>query len=107
MKYSREFTIKLDSGNKVSSLTELLKKFNLVKEPKKEKKRNVVLDITITLPRKKAKRRVTVFSNFVKVGWDQYSIKHDHYTGYEYVIIEGERYEVVRDVCGQGYLVEV
>ena len=74
----------------------------------KKKKKDMTIDITISVPvRSKPKRKVRVFSNFVKVGWDQYSIKVDPYTRYEYVIIKGNRYEVVRDIFGKGYLVEL
>lgn len=74
----------------------------------KRKKKDMTIDITISVPVKsKPKRKVRVFSNFVKVGWDQYSIKIDPYTRYEYVIIKGNRYEVVRDIFGKGYLVEL
>lgn len=91
---------------KVSTIEKILKELNAEKEEKKSNK--VVLDITITIPAKKRpKRKVKVFSNFVKVGWDQYSIKYDRYTGYEYVIIDGVRYEIARNAFGQGYLVEI
>jgi hypothetical protein len=77
------------------------------KEPKKEN--NMILNIEITLPKAtpKPKRKVRVFSNFVKVGWDQYAIKVDPYTGYEYVKINGKRYEVVRDYFHSGVLIEI
>ena len=73
---------------------------------KEKKKKDMTINITISRPAQK-KHKVRVFTNFVKVGWDQYSIKHDSYTGYEYVIIKGNRYEVVRDIFGKGYLVEI
>jgi hypothetical protein len=76
------------------------------KSLKKEKK-NMILNIEISLPRaSKPKRKVRVFSNFVKVGWDQYRIHIDPFTGYEYVKINGKRYEVARDYFRQGYLIE-
>jgi hypothetical protein len=74
----------------------------------KKSKKDMTINITISTPKvAKPKRKVRVFTNFVKVGWDQYSIKIDPYTGYEYVLIKGNRYEVVRDVLGKGYLVEI
>lgn len=76
------------------------------KSLKKEKK-NMILNIEISLPRaSKPKRKVRVFSNFVKVGWDQYRIHIDPFTGYEYVKINTKRYEVVRNLFNQGVLVE-
>lgn len=77
------------------------------KKPKKEK--DMIIDITISLPKStpKPKRKVRVFNNFVKVGWNQYRIKIDPFTGYEYVKIDGKRYEVVRDYFNQGVLVEI
>lgn len=77
------------------------------KQPKKEK--DMIIDITISLPKAtpKPKRKVRVFNNFVKVGFDQYSIKIDPFTGYEYVKINGKRYEIARDYFNRGLLVEV
>lgn len=75
----------------------------------KTKKENMIIDITISLPKAtpKPKRKVRVFNNFVKVGWNQYSIKIDPFNGYEYVKIDGKRYEIARDVFHQGVLVEI
>jgi hypothetical protein len=69
----------------------------------------MIIDITISLPKAtpKPKRTVRVFNNFVKVGFDQYKIRIEPWTGYEYVVINGKRYEVVRDYFNQGVLVEV
>jgi hypothetical protein len=76
------------------------------KQQKPEKE--MIIDITISLPKApKPKRKVRVFSNFVKVGFDQYTIKIDPFTGYEYVKIEGKRYEVARDIFSRGVLVEI
>jgi hypothetical protein len=77
------------------------------KKPKKEK--DMIIDITISLPKatQKPKRKVRVFNNFVKVGWSQYGIKIDPFTGYEYVKINGKRYEIVRDIFNQGVLIEI
>lgn len=74
----------------------------------KENKKDMVIDITITLPKaQKPKRKVRVFSNFVKVGFRQFSIKIDPFTGYEYVLIDGKRYEIARDFFNRGVLVEI
>lgn len=84
---------------------ELLK---VQKQQKQEKE--MIIDITIKLPSvkvEKPKRRVRVFSNFVKVGFNQYSIRIDPFTGYEYVKIDGKRYEIVRDYFNRGVLVEI
>ena len=105
MTYSKEFIVTLEKSKKRSSTVSDL--IEAILHKKEEKKSNPVVDITITVSKKTPKRKVRVFSNFVKVGWDQYSIKHDAYTGYEYVVIKGNRYEVVRDIFGQGYLVEL
>jgi len=80
---------------------------NLPQKQQKPKE-EMIIDITISLPKaQKPKRKVRVFSNFVKVGFDQYSIKIDPFTGYEYVKIEGKRYEIVRDFFNRGVLVEI
>jgi hypothetical protein len=78
------------------------------KETKKEKE-PMIIDITISLPKvtPKPKRKVRVFSNFVKVGFDQYSIKIDPFSGNEYVKINGVRYEILRDFFNRGVLVEI
>jgi hypothetical protein len=76
-------------------------------EQLKPEKKNMILNIEISLPRAaKPKRKVRVFSNFVKVGWDQYRIHIDPFTGYEYVKINNKRYEVVRNLFNQGVLIE-
>ena len=78
----------------------------LLKTQKQQKE--MIIDITITLPKVvKPKRKVRVFSNFVKVGFNQYSIRIDPFTGYEYVKIEGKRYEILRDYFNRGVLVEI
>jgi len=78
----------------------------LLKTQKQQKE--MIIDITITLPKvAKPKRKVRVFSNFVKVGFDQYSIRIDPFSGYEYVVIEGKRYEILRDYYNRGVLVEI
>lgn len=84
------------------------KEFLTVQE-KPKKKSNMILNIEISLPKvtPKPKRKVRVFNNFVKVGWDQYSIKIDPYTGYEYVKINGKRYEISRNIFNQGILIEM
>jgi len=71
-------------------------------------KNNMIIDITISLPKvQKPKRKVRVFNNFVKVGFNQYSIRIDPFTGYEYVKINGNRYEIARDIWNRGVLVEI
>ena len=84
------------------------KEFLKVQEKPKEEKK-MIIDIVISLPKvaPKPKRKVRVFSNFVKVGWQQYRINIDLFTGNEFVVIEGKRYEVVRDYFNQGVLVEI
>jgi hypothetical protein len=77
---------------------------------KTKNKKDMTIDITISLPKASApkpKRKVRVFTNFVKVGFDQYSIKIDPFTGYEYVKINGKRYEIVRNIFNRGVLVEI
>jgi hypothetical protein len=109
MKKSREITILLNEKPvqkpKLHWYEELVK---IQQKPKVEVKKNMTIDITITLPKaQKPKRKVTVFSNFVKVGFDQYNIKIDPFTGYEYVKIDGKRYEIARDIFNRGVLVEI
>jgi hypothetical protein len=80
----------------------------LEKKQQKTEKENMIIDITISLPKApKPKRKVRVFSNFVKVGFNQYTIRIDPFTGYEYVKIDGKRYEVIRDLFNRGVLVEI
>ena len=82
--------------------------FKELQKKQQKPKEEMIIDITISLPKApKPKRKVRVFSNFVKVGFDQYTIKIDPFTGYEYVKIEGKRYEVARDIFNRGVLVEI
>jgi hypothetical protein len=75
---------------------------------RKRKKDDMIIDIEIRVPVAKPKKnKVRVFSNFVKVGFQQYSIKKDFWTDNEYVVIKNHRYEILRDVFGKGYLVEL
>lgn len=125
-KSNNKFAIIIDTKEKVPTLIEAineefqnnnLKSFSIPKlyekllgikeKPKKEK--DMIIDITISLPKAtpKPKRKVRVFNNFVKVGWNQYSIRIDPFTGYEYVKINSKRYEVVRDYFNQGVLIEI
>jgi hypothetical protein len=108
MNKSNEITILLNNREvpvtKKHWYEELLK----IQQKPKEEKKNMTIDITITLPKaQKPKRKVRVFSNFVKVGFDQYSIRIDPFTGYEYVKIDGKRYEIARDIYNRGVLVEI
>lgn len=98
----KTYKVSSDFDNMVEELYLLAGKEN------KRKKNNMVIDITISLPKQapKPKRKVRVFANFVKVGFDAYAIKVDSFTGTEYVDIKGNRYYVVRDIFGKGYLVE-
>jgi hypothetical protein len=86
----------------------ILDQLNLLTGKERKNKDNMIINVKISVPKKvEKKHKVRVFSTFVKVGWNQYSIKRDFFTDREYVIIKGNRYEVVRDVFGQGYLVEL
>ena len=87
---------------------EILEELHLCAGKERKSKNNMKVNITISVPKKVAKKhKVRVFTNFVKVGWDQYSIKRDFFTDREYVIIKGNRYEIVRNIFGQGYLDEL
>jgi hypothetical protein len=83
--------------------------FRGTQQKETKKKDPMIIDITISLPKvtPKPKRKVRVFSNFVKVGFDQYSIKIDPFSGNEYVKINGVRYEILRDFFNRGVLVEI
>jgi|GEM_PF-4996675 hypothetical protein len=85
----------------------IIEELNLFAGNKKQQE-DMRIELTIKLPvAHKPKRKVRVFSNFVKVGFDQYNIKIDPFTGYEYVKIDGKRYEIARNIWGRGVLVEV
>ena len=79
-----------------------------VLEPVKVKKEEpkMIIDITITRPAPKKREPkvlpVRVFNTFVKIGYRQYKIYIDLFDGYEYVTIDGIRYEVNRPAFGSG-----
>ena len=92
---------------KITNFKRIIEYLEDVKKPK-ERKPNMTIEIEISMPVAKKKRKVTVFSNFVKAGLDRYRIRRDAFTGYEYVLIDGNRYEIARDFwTGKGYLVEI
>jgi len=87
----------------IKKIIEFLGEIEKPKQPQR-----MTLDIVINLSAPKKKRKVTVFNNFVKVGFDQYRIKRDFFTDDEYAIIDGKRYEIYRNPwTGRGYLVEI
>jgi len=77
-----------------------------VAEPVKKEEPKMVIDITITRPAPKKREPqvlpIRVFNTFVKIGFKQYKIYIDLFDGFEYVIIDGTRYEVVRPAFGSG-----
>jgi len=93
---------------KITNLKNIIEYLEDINKPK-ETNKNMTIDIEINIPLKtKPKRKVRVFSNFVKVGYDQYKIRKDYFTGSEYALIDGKRYEIARDFwTGRGYLVEI
>jgi len=73
-------------------------------EQKKEKPK-MIIDITITRPAPKKEKKaypIKVFTTFVKIGYNQYKIYVDPFEGYEYITIDGERFEVERPLFGSG-----
>lgn len=92
-------------------INKIIDLFDKKEQPKQQEE--MIIDINIKLPvntvkKEKKKKKVTVFTNFVKVGYNQYRIKVDPFTGYEYVLIKGKRYDIFRDIwTGRGVLVEL
>jgi len=93
------------------NFNKIIEELYLFAGQKPKKKKDMTIDIQISLPKARKprrKQRVRVFTNFVKVGFSQYSIKIDPFTGYEYVKIKGKRYEIHRDIwTGKGVLIEL
>lgn len=77
----------------------------IVEKVQQKKEPKMVIDITITRSAPKKEKKVypiKVFTTFVKIGYNQYKIYIDPFEGYEYVTIDGERYEVERPLFGTG-----
>jgi hypothetical protein len=67
-------------------------------------------EITIELPKRKKLRKVTVYDKvtilerWVKIGYDMYRKHSDPWTGEEYIIVDGDTYDIRRDRYGKEYL---
>jgi hypothetical protein len=77
----------------------------------KPKPRTVEFEVTIEIPRpKKLKKvttyeKITILERWVKIGYKMYRRHLDVYTGEEYIIVDGDTYEIKSDRNGTEYLV--
>jgi hypothetical protein len=75
------------------------------KEPKYE------IEVIVELPKPKKLRKVTVYDKitilerWVKIGYQMYRRQVDAWTGDEYIIVDGDVYEIKSDRYGREYLV--
>lgn len=66
----------------------------------KKRVNNIILDgeyITV-------EEKVSIFTNHVKIGYEQFKIRENRFTGTKYVTIEGLKFYVKRDWYGNKYL---
>jgi hypothetical protein len=74
---------------------------------RKNRKGRYDIEVTIEVPRKKKVTvydKVTILERWVKVGYDMYRKQFDPWTGREYVVIDGDVYDIKRNRYGKEYL---
>jgi hypothetical protein len=77
---------------------------------KKSKSRNYEFEITVEVPRRKALKKVTVYDKvtimerWVKIGYKLYRRHFDAWTGDEYIVVNGQTYDIKSDRYGREYL---
>jgi hypothetical protein len=87
-------------------LVDLLTSF--VEEP--ERKPCYEVEVTIEVPRPKKLRKVTTYDKitilerWVKIGYKMYRRQFDCFTGEEYIIVDGDVYDIKCDRYGREYL---
>jgi hypothetical protein len=78
-----------------------------VEEPKRK---TIEVEVTIEVPKPKRLKKVTtyekitIFERWVKIGYKMYRRHLDVYTGEEYILVDGDVYEIKCDRYGQEYL---
>ena len=93
--------------NDFDRLVELLTSFV---EERKERKPKYEYEITIEVPKRKKVRKVTTYDKitilerWVKIGYKMYRRQFDAYSGDEYIVVDGDVYEIKQDHYGKEYL---
>jgi hypothetical protein len=88
-------------------LVELLSEF--CEEPKKREKQYEI-EITIERPKTKKIRKVTTYDKitilerWVKIGYKMYRRQFDSFSGDEYIVVDGDVYDIKYDRYGREYL---
>jgi len=89
-------------------LVKLLKEY-LGDEPKRKSKE---YEIEVTIERPKAKKlrkvttydKITILERWVKIGYKMYRRQFDSWSGDEYIVVDGDVYEIKHDRYGREYL---
>lgn len=87
-------------------LVKLLSEF--CEEPKR--KHEYEIEVTIERPKPKRLKKVTVYDKitilerWVKIGYKMYRRQFDSFSGDEYIVVDGDVYDIKRDRYGREYL---
>jgi hypothetical protein len=104
---SRESSNKQFLMRNFDELVDLLKEF--CEEPKR-KEREYEIEITVERPkRRKLKKvdvyeKITILERWVKIGYKMYRRQFDSFSGDEYIVVDGDVYDIRRDRYGREYL---
>jgi hypothetical protein len=103
------------NNNKYFLMRDFDKLFDLLKDVcedcPKRKEREYEVEITIERPKRKKLKKVTVYDKvtilerWVKIGYKMYRRQFDCYSGDEYIVVDGDTYEIRRDRYGKEHLV--
>ena len=88
-------------------LIDILK--DICEEPKR-KERKYEIEVTIERPKRKKLQKVevydkiTILERWVKIGYKMYRRQFDRWSGDEYIVVDGDVYEIRHDRYGREYL---
>jgi hypothetical protein len=77
---------------------------------KRHKDNEYEVEVTVEVPKRKKLRKVTTYDKitilerWVKIGYEMYRRQFDWKTGDEYIVVDGDVYEIRRDRYGKEYL---
>jgi hypothetical protein len=77
---------------------------------KRRKDNKYEIEITVEVPKRKKVRKITTFDKitilerWVKIGYDMYRRQFNYRTGEEYIVVDGDVYDIKVDRHGKEYL---